>query len=185
MIVDLPIEKQPAEVVPFSVDFGFILAPTEAITSSAFKAYTFAGTDATSTLAEGTIAVDGTVYTQMIKGGVGIPPTTYLLELEAITNLGQKRQAERKLEVKTVPQPQPQPPSEGLVFTRTGIVAVTPGDTLVIVTGIFPTPPYVALVTPNWMTTVAVRPDSQTTSQFIVDLGTPAAAGAALGWAVV
>src|SRR5688572_33173139 len=103
MIVDVELEKQPAEIVPFSVDFASILAVGESITGVTFKAYTSAGTDATATLAQGTVAVDGTIYTQMVKAGVGIPKTTYLLELEATTNLGQIRQAERKLIVKTVP----------------------------------------------------------------------------------
>jgi hypothetical protein len=103
MIVGPPLTKQPAEIVPWSVDFEDLLTADETILSVTFAAYNADGSSATSTLAEGSVAQDDTIYTQMVRAGVGFPPTVYLLEFEVVTSFGQKRHAEVKLEVAGLP----------------------------------------------------------------------------------
>lgn len=67
-----------------------------------------------------------------------------------------------------------------------GLASVTTSATSHTVTGAFPTPPYGVLATPSWLTTLRVRADtSKTTTQFVLDFGTAAPAGAAVTWAVL
>src|SRR5687768_474730 len=73
----------------------------------------------------------------------------------------------------------------GGALTASGTISVTAAAVSKTITGTFPTPPYVALVTPNWLTGYSVRPGSKSTTQFIVDLSVPAPASAELDWAVV
>jgi hypothetical protein len=76
----------------------------------------------------------------------------------------------------------------GGAFSKSGRKAVSSGAVSVTITptsGVFPTPPYIILATPNWNTTVIERDGSQTTGQFIVDFSNPApTSGAVVNWGV-
>lgn len=72
-------------------------------------------------------------------------------------------------------------------MSASGVAAVTAATVTKTVTGTFPAGGnYVVLATPNWMTTVRVRPASKTTGQFILDFTLEAPAGGGeVNWGVV
>lgn len=74
----------------------------------------------------------------------------------------------------------------GGAFMAKGTASVTAGAVEKTITGTFPAGgTYLPFITPDWLTTIRLRPGSRSTTQFIVDLSVPAPTGGGnLFWGV-
>jgi hypothetical protein len=108
MIVGVDLEKEPAEVWTWGVDFTDVLGVGESVNSAVFSAIQDSdGSDATTALKQGTTAVVTPSVMQDIKSGAH--GETYVLKLVATTSLSHVWVAQRRLIVRQLPKPVPPP----------------------------------------------------------------------------
>jgi hypothetical protein len=112
MLVGSRMLKNPAEIIPWTVDFGPILKPGETLGTPIFSAWELdkpldrggvAVAVVTDDLSDQGVVIDGTQFTQLVTAGES--GKYYVLQLAASTSLGQLREAEVELFVKAVPTP--------------------------------------------------------------------------------
>lgn len=105
MIVGPPLQKEPGEIIPWSVDMKTaIVAPVTISGTPVFKAYDLAdNSDVTTALQQGTVGVSGTVVTVDLK--TGTHAKTYMLEFKVTDSNGRVWEAERELHVRDIPAP--------------------------------------------------------------------------------
>lgn len=92
--------KQPAEVVPLTIDFGSEMATGETLASAVSRGILQNGV-VDNTILQGSPQITGNKATQIVKAGSS--GVTYTLEITATTNLGSVYQMEITVPVAEIP----------------------------------------------------------------------------------